>query len=171
MKPASGNCKISFLLLSLMFIGSLIALTSCNGISTDTKDKIKSEAQDLGNKLNQAVNQLLPQLKTELKETNVQLSPPIATMQGIWVDIRTYYPQGFLLSVNLKPTSLAIADKEYAADLYEKGVFREREFVSWNQPELNVLKEQVISFHSNQQEHEAYRDEDISHIFSVKVHE
>ncbi|MGB8707931.1 MAG: hypothetical protein WCD72_08335 [Dehalococcoidia bacterium] len=166
-----SNRKFNFLLLILAFIGITMILSSCITISPDTKDKIKSEAQDLRNQLNQTVNQLLPQLENGAKQADVQLSPPIATATRIWADTRTYYPQGYLLSVSLKPTNLAIADKEYAVDLYEKRVFREQTTVSWNQPELNVLKEQVVSFHSNQQEYDAYSGQDISHIFSVKVHE
>lgn len=165
-----GRSRISFPLLALIFIGISMTLISCDSISTDTKDKIKSEAQDLQNKLNQAVNQFLPQLETGAKQADVQLSPPIATATDIWADF-SVYPFRYFISVSLKPTSVAVADKEYAADLYEKGVFREQKFISWNQPELNVLKQQVILFCSNQQEFEAYRRENISHIFSVKVHE
>jgi hypothetical protein len=171
MRPAFSNRKISLLLLSLILIGILITSISCDSISTDTKDKIKSEAQDLGNQLNQTVNQLLPQLENGAKQADIQLSPPIATATHIWADFDAFDPYPRLISVSLKPTSLAIANKEYAADLYEKGVFREHGTVSWNQPELNVLKEQVISFSSNQQEYDAYSGQDISHIFSVKVHE
>lgn len=101
---------------------------------------------------------------------NVQLPTAIATATTIWADF-TITPSAHLISVRLKPTSIAIADKEYAADLYDKGVFRERVFVSWDQTELNVLEEKVISFSSNLQEYETYRCKNISYIFSVKVHE
>ena len=163
----SSNRKISFLLLSLVFIGLSMTLFSCDSISEDTKNNIEDWVQGLED----SFKQVLPQLETELEQANIQFSPPIATVENIWADFSVYRHFTYVLSVSLKPTSLTIANKEYAADLYEKGVFRERVSVSWNQPELNVLKEQVISFHSNRQENNAYSGKDISHIFSVKVHE
>jgi hypothetical protein len=168
MKTALINHKMSFLLLTLMFIGFSTVLISCDSISTDTKDKIKSEAQDLGNELNQTVNKLVPQLENGLEQADVQLSPPIATVQEIWAATSWYGPT---IHVSLKPTSTAIANKQYDADLYEKGILRQTIPVSWNQPELNVLKEKVVFFSCSEDERDAYFGEDISHIFTVKVHE
>jgi hypothetical protein len=170
MKTTFVNHKTSLLLLTLIFIGLSTVLVSCDGVSTDTKDKIMNEAQDLKDKFSQAINQLLPQLQTELKQASTQLSPPIATVEDIWADFSSY-PMGDVLSIRLKPTTIAIADKQYAADLYEKGAFRERKFVSWNQPELNVLKEKLVNFPISQKEYDAYLGEYVGHIFSVKVHE
>jgi len=147
-----------------------MTLISCDSISEDTKNNIEDWVQDLED----SFKQVLPQLETELEQANIQLSPPIANTSSVWADLSAdYYPFDYMpvLSVKLKPTSIAVADKKYAVDLYEKGTFRERVFVSWNQPELNVLKEKKVSFHSTLQELKAYGGEDISHIFSVKVHE
>ena len=158
------NIKISVVVLSLLFIGISLILGSCISVSPDTVAKIKSEAQDVQNKLKQ-------ELETGLQQTDTQLSPPITTMQGIRAGYSTAPRISYSLFVILKPTNIVIPDKYYTVDLYEKDVFRQSSLVSWNQPELNVLKEKDVEFISNRQEFDAYIDEDISHIFSVKVHE
>ncbi|GAI41303.1 unnamed protein product, partial [marine sediment metagenome] len=68
-------------------------------------------------------------------------------------------------------TDLAVADKAYEVELYEKGKFRSATSVSWSQPELNVKKEKMVGFPLSYEERQAYFGEDISHIFSVKVFE
>jgi hypothetical protein len=169
MRPILINRKISFLLLIL--IGFSTVLISCDSISTDTTDKIKSQAQDVQNKLNQTVNQLLPQTENGANQASPQLSPPIATVQYIGVDLFLRIGASHNIFLTLKPTNIAVADERYVADLYEKGTLKESIAFTWNQPEINVLKEKVIEFSCTQQEYDAYRGEDISHIFSVSVHE
>ncbi|MBM4432582.1 MAG: hypothetical protein FJ025_01100 [Chloroflexi bacterium] len=101
------------------------------------------------------------------KVAQVSEAPPktnIATVEGMW---ESY----FHLVVQLKPTSEAIANKAYVVDLYEKGHLRDTTTVSWNQPEINVLLEKTVSFPLTEEEGNAYFMQDVSHIFSVKVHE
>ena len=97
----------------------------------------------------------------------------IATVQRMWVSswtagiFGTGPPYG--LCVELKPTESALANKVYVVELYEKGHLRDSTTVSWNQPELNVLKEKMVILPVTRVEYNAYVFEDISHIFSIKV--
>ena len=75
------------------------------------------------------------------------------------------------LFVDLQPTSAALADKIYVVDLYENGSLRASTRVSWNQPEINVFKKKMVYFPLTIEEYRAYQLEDISHIFTVVVHE
>ncbi len=91
----------------------------------------------------------------------------IATVEDIWV---SHVPR-YCIVVELKPTNEAVSNKVYVADLYEKGKLRATTNVSWNQPEINVLSVKLVNFPATREEWDAYLWEDISHIFSVKVHE
>ena len=64
-----------------------------------------------------------------------------------------------------------MANTIYTVDLYEKRKLRSSSQISWNQPEINVSTVKSVWFPSNAQEYDAYLFQDISHIFSVKVHE
>lgn len=145
----SSNCKIKFLLLIPTLIVILVMLVACDGIGTDIKNESTKLFQDLS---------------TKLKQTDLPLSPQVATV--IKIRAKQHY-----LSVILKPNINAIANKQYTADLYEKGIARQITFVKWNQPEINVLKEKEVRFNITKEEYDAYWNKDISHIFSVKVHE
>ena len=164
MKTASINHKMSFLLLTLIFIGFSTALISCDSISTDTKDKIKSEAQELENKLKQ-------ELETGLEQAELISSPQIATVKGLWVSHLCPHPTPECLYVELKPTTNAVANKTYIVSIYEQGRITHGTVVQWNQPELNVLKEKTVHVPISEKECDAYSGEDISHIFTIKVHE
>ena len=73
--------------------------------------------------------------------------------------------------MEVKPTNNAVAGENYIVDLYEKGNLRDTTILQWNQPEINVLQEKPIIFqHIKQEEYNAYRNKDISHIFSIKIH-
>lgn len=94
-----------------------------------------------------------------------------ATVEGISAG-RDFFYGGGLLFVDLKPTSSTIADRVYTVELYEKGKLRATVKVSWNQPEINVSKMKPVQFPLTRAETEAYiMENDLSHIFSVKVHE
>jgi hypothetical protein len=75
----------------------------------------------------------------------------------------------FGLSVKLKPTNAAKAGTTYIVNLYEKGKFRDSTSVLWNQPELDVIKTEIISFPLTEEEYNAYLSEDVSHIFSIEI--
>ena len=94
----------------------------------------------------------------------------IATVQNIWVGSSGWAGSDFIC-VELKPTSSAQANKVYTVDLYEMGKLRTSTKVSWNQPEINVSKMKPVRFPATKEEWDAYYMEDVSHIFSVKVHE
>jgi hypothetical protein len=149
----SSNYKIKFLLLIPILIVALVMLVACDSIGTDIKNKAKDLLQDV---------------KTELKQSELPLSPQIATVESLTVSTHMATPS---LWVNLKPTSNAIANKKYIVDLYEKGVLRDTTFVQWNQPELNVSKTRFVYFNIKSEEYRAYYGEDVGHIFSVRVHE
>jgi hypothetical protein len=97
----------------------------------------------------------------------------IATLgeRGIFVMIAPAEGWGYAIYVDLKPTQSAIAGKVYVVDLYEKGKLRATTHISWNQPEINVQKNRTAAFRASQEEYNAYFMEDVSRIFSVKVHE
>ena len=130
-------------------------LVACDSIGTD----IKNKAMDL-----------LQDVDTKLKQSELPVSPQVATVRSLRAS-SICYPMAYCLYVTLKPTNNAIANKTYIVSLYEKGSLRASTIVQWNQPELNVLKEKSVTFPIKQGEHNAYFGEDISHIFSVKVHE
>ncbi len=78
------------------------------------------------------------------------------------------------LEVSLKPTSDIQANKQYIVDLYEKGKLRNSTHVAWNQPELNIKQPVTVEFPISEDEFNAYfnsTSSELSHIFSVKVHE
>lgn len=72
--------------------------------------------------------------------------------------------------VELIPTDYAEANRNYTVELYEKGKLRDKTYVSWNQPELNVKKEALVSFRITSEELSAYYLENINGIFSVKIY-
>jgi len=109
--------------------------------------------------------------------TSTPSSTKIATAGDMWVSSlgnplsiitgEEYSP--YNLIVELKPTKSALPDQKYLVELYENGKYRDTAAISWNQPELNVLKENLVRFPITREEFHAYFMEDISHIFSVKV--
>ena len=110
--------------------------------------------------------------------TKITSEENVATAEDMWVSNvgnvlssmlggEQYSP--YNLVVELKPTKSALPDQKYLVELYENGKYRDTTAIAWNQPELNVLKEKLVSFPITSQEFDAYFMEDISHIFSVKV--
>lgn len=101
--------------------------------------------------------------------TQVEVSQKtIATVTDMWV---SFGWGGEFLFVELEPTDSALANKAYVVDLYEKGNLRASTTVSWNQPEINVSSKKLAKFPVTKDEYDAYLMEDVSHIFTVKVHE
>jgi len=94
----------------------------------------------------------------------------IATVEYMWVSNNTWR-YDYALCVELKPTNFASANKSYIVELYEKNHLRNSTNVSWNQPEINVLKDTYVCFPITESEYDAYYLEDISHIFSISVRE
>jgi len=150
----SSNYKMRLLfLITILFLISL-TLVACESIGTN----IKNRATDL-----------LQNVESKLKQSELPVSPQIATVSRIEATIGLV--TNYCLYIELKPTKNAVAQRAYAVDLYEKGSLRGSTTVQWNQPEINVLKEKFVTFPISKQEWDAYHWEDISHIFSVKVHE
>lgn len=75
----------------------------------------------------------------------------------------------FELSVTVLPPKYAEAGKVYPLELYEKENLRARTKIFWSQPELNVDHEKEIYFPLNSEEQKAYRDKDVSNLFSVII--
>lgn len=101
-------------------------------------------------------------------------STPIATiaeLDSIGLSVHTLFGYPYNLCVWLKPTTSAVVDRTYVVELYEKGHLKDTTTVSWNQPELNVLKAKAVEFPITEAEFDAYFGEDISHVFSVRVSE
>ena len=115
-------------------------------------------------------------LKKAVQEPKyVPVSPPpkmtkIAAVQGMWVS-NWVWGYDYALCVELKPTGSASANKVYTVELSEKSRLRDSTTVRWNQPDINVLKAKTVYFSVTRSEFNAYLLEDVSHIFSVKVHE
>ncbi len=74
------------------------------------------------------------------------------------------------LFVSLVPSASAAAGRVYQVDLLEKGQYRAGTTVSWNQPEINVLKSKIVTFPLTKEENSAYFNKDVSAIFAVYVH-
>jgi len=79
------------------------------------------------------------------------------------------------ITVELKPTSLAQANRYYTVELYEKGTLRASKTVSWSQPELNVKETAWVGFKVlSLEEEDAYSlasQSELRRIFSIRVHE
>jgi len=101
----------------------------------------------------------------QVNTQNIQMLP-IAKMEDVYINM--IYKS---LSVELKPTNNAKANYQYTVDLFEKGKWRYTSSITWNQPELNVSTVKSIDFPVTVQEMDAYRNNDLSHIFSVIVRE
>jgi hypothetical protein len=157
--------RLWMVLVSLLIITLTCAFAGIEPLSTYKDETIQKTFS-----FTEMVTDKMPSITNSISDEPILL--PIATTTHIWADweIVFGYHRDYLY-VQLKPTNSAVADKEYTVDLYEKGKFRESRTVSWNQPELNVLKESVVAFSSNRTEYDAYKFKDISHIFNVKVHE
>ncbi|MFA5399240.1 MAG: hypothetical protein WC169_03395 [Dehalococcoidia bacterium] len=141
--------------LFFIFIAILL-LVACDNISADIKSKTTDLFQDS---------------VAKVQQPKLPFSPQIATVSRMYAS-SICYPAAYCLYVELKPTSNVVPGKNYVVDLYEKGSFRDTTTVQWNQPEINVLKEKSITFqHLKQDEYNAYQGKDISHIFSINVHE
>lgn len=113
------------------------------------------------------------------KAIAVSRATNIATTESMWVSsvgtpfsiITGEKHSPYNLIVELKPTKSALPDHKYIVELYENKEYRDERFISWNQPELNVLKKKLARFPITKDEYDAYFMEDVSHIFTVKVHE
>jgi len=106
-------------------------------------------------------------LKKVTEAAEVLQKVNIATVERMWVGIGW---GGEFLFVELKPTDSALANEAYVVDLYEKGNLRASTTASWNQPEINVSSKKLVKFPVTKDEYDAYSWEDVSHIFSAKVH-
>ncbi len=113
------------------------------------------------------------------KVTQAQVSQrTIATVTNMWVGSTYSFmgliplpDQGYSLFVELEPTRYALAETVYEVELYEKGNLRASTSIAWNQPEINVSSTKSVYFSITEEEYNAYYQKDVSHIFSVKVHE
>jgi ABC-type phosphate/phosphonate transport system permease subunit len=85
-------------------------------------------------------------------------------------DIYASYVLSRAISVLVVPTSYAVANHNYAVELYENGTYRATTYVVWNQPELNVKKEKYVNFPITREEFSAYHMENIKGMFSVKIY-
>ena len=76
------------------------------------------------------------------------------------------------MEVFLTPTESASPNKLYIVEVFEKGKLRYQTTVYWTQPEINILKSKIVYFPLNSSEHDTYwYADDVSHIFSIQVHE
>jgi hypothetical protein len=94
----------------------------------------------------------------------------IATTNHIFASSFSFTYQ-YAIKAELQPTDMAQANTTYQVDLYENGRLRATTTVSWNQPQINVKEPQTVDFPASSDEYWAYAFTDISHIFSVEVHE
>lgn len=94
----------------------------------------------------------------------------VATVERMWVS-NWVWGYNYALCIDLKPTDSAVASKEYVVELYEKDHLRATTTVSWSQPQLNVSDTKTVYFSITREEFSAYSMRDVSHIFSVKIHE
>jgi hypothetical protein len=108
-------------------------------------------------------NKTVAQASASPKKTPME----VATVKNIWVG---FFGHDFI-AAELKPNKNAKANTEYIADLYEKGKFRATTMVQWNQPQINVSSTITVNYPATGEEFYAYQGEDVSKIFSVKVHD
>jgi len=90
---------------------------------------------------------------------------------SIYVSIGAFSAYPYAVYANLKPSQSAIAGEVYNVDLYEKGTFRATTTISFTQPDINIGAIKTVAFPASADEYNAYVMQDVSHIFSVKVHE
>jgi Ser-Thr-rich glycosyl-phosphatidyl-inositol-anchored membrane family len=97
----------------------------------------------------------------------------IATLgdEGIYVSGLPIYSSRYVIIVDLKPTSNAIAGQIYYVDLYEKGTFRATDTVTFTQPEINVQTDISLTYSATGDEYSAYSGQKLSNVFSIKVRE
>jgi hypothetical protein len=108
----------------------------------------------------------------KVTQTQTQVSQKtVADVGPLGMQIGTDFAGHTLLVVDIKPRDSALANKVYEVDLYEKGKFRSKTTIEWNQPEINVSTSKSVGFPVTREEYDAYLYKDVSHIFSVKVHE
>jgi hypothetical protein len=111
---------------------------------------------------------VVPAKITTLKTTSASPNA-IATIQSMGVGYDFTNNGSPILQINLVPTTLAIANREYTVELYDKGNYRASTTVSWNQPEINVGDSAQVKFSVSQTEYSAYYSKDVSTVFSVKI--
>ena len=103
--------------------------------------------------------------------SNIVQGNDIATLgsEGISVSGLPIYSSQYVILVDLKPTSKAIAGQTYTVNLYDKGTLRATTTVSFTQPEINVQSDIMLNFPATADEYSAYSGQNISNIFSIKV--
>lgn len=106
------------------------------------------------------------------KTTKTSPLANVATLQEMYQNLFTG-----LLAVVLKPNNSTKANTTYKVDLLEKGTVRATKTVTWNQPELNVLKEKNVEFPMSSEERDAYPNVRVvgntwwKSIFDVRVYQ
>jgi hypothetical protein len=77
---------------------------------------------------------------------------------------------GYAIDVSLIPTS-AVAAAMYQVDLYEKGKFIETAWVSWDNSDISIHREAIVSFPIGLGAGITYWGKNVSGIYSVKIHQ
>jgi hypothetical protein len=123
---------LTIIAITIMAVINTIATVSCNNIATIVKT---------------AKEQIASFTETQISSFNIGI------VKGIYVGPQTpYNPFGdnwrderHYFFVLVKPTN-AEANKTYIVSLYVDGQLRQKNYISWNQPELNVATEKYVRF-------------------------
>lgn len=115
---------LTIIAITLMAVIHIIATVSCS-ILTDIAATTKEQATSLDIGI--------------VKGIYVGPQTPYNPFGDNWRDERHYF---FVL---VKPTN-AEANKTYTISLYIEGQLRQKNYISWNQPELNVATEKYVRF-------------------------
>ncbi len=100
-------------------------------------------------------------------KNNILFEPKIASVQNI--SVINIMHVGYALEVELKPYRAVEPEYLYIVELYEKNDFRDQTNVAWSEPEINVVKSKSVYFRISQTEYDAYREENISGLFKIRV--
>jgi hypothetical protein len=120
---------LTIIAIMLIVIINAIATVSCNNVATivtTAKEKIGSFS------------------KTQISLSNIGIVKGIYVgSEWVWHGWVQYEKHYFFVLV--EPTN-AKADEVYTVSLYVEEKLRQRNYVSWNQPELNVKTEKYVLF-------------------------
>jgi hypothetical protein len=138
----TGSKYLAIIAIILMAVINIISTVSCDNIAT----VITTAKEQITSSVTIAKENIGSFTKTQIS------LPNIGIIKGIYVGPQTPYnpfsyfgPEKHYFFVLVEPTN-AEPNKNYRVSLYEKGQLRQNEYISWNQPELNVKTAKYVLF-------------------------
>lgn len=112
---------------------------------------------------------LIDNIKADISTAKGQVaSLNIGVAQGIYTKCIDFWHDKYSLEVLIQPIS-AEANKIYIVSLYEKGQLRQKNTISWTQPEINIKATKFVSYNISYEEYRVYsKEHDITIVFGKK---